>query len=49
MVPGSKVILLRGVGHLAHEEKPAHVAEYVFSEAARYGIQSREEIPEPAE
>jgi magnesium chelatase accessory protein len=49
MVPGSKAILLRGVGHLAHEEKPADVAEYVFSEAVRYGILSREEIPEPAE
>ena len=49
MVPGSKAILLRGVGHLAHEEKPAEVAEFVFSEAARYGILTREVVPEAAE
>jgi magnesium chelatase accessory protein len=49
MVPGSKVILLRGMGHLAHEEKPAEVADFIFSEAERYGILSREEIQEPAE
>ena len=49
LAPGSKVILLRGTGHLAHEEKPAEVAGYVFSEAERYGILSKEEIPEPAE
>jgi len=33
------------MGHLAHEEKPAEVAEYVFSEAKRYGILSKEESP----
>ena len=49
LVPGSKVILLRGMGHLAHEEKPAEVAEFVFSEAARYGILTREEAHEAAE
>jgi magnesium chelatase accessory protein len=49
MVPGSKAILLRGVGHLAHEEKPADVAEYVFSEAVRYGILAKEEAHEAAE
>ncbi len=49
LVPGSKVILLRGMGHLAHEEKPAEVAEFVFSEAARYGILAREETRETAE
>ena len=47
IVPGSKVILLRGMGHLAHEEKPAEVAEFVFSEAAPYGILTPE--TEPAE
>ncbi len=49
LVPGSKVILLRGMGHLAHEEKPAEVAEFIFSEAARYGILSREDVHEAAE
>jgi magnesium chelatase accessory protein len=49
MVPGSKVILLRNLGHLAHEEKPSEVAEYIFSEAARYGILPREEAKEAAE
>ncbi len=49
LVPGSKVILLRGMGHLAHEEKPAEVAEFVFSEAARYGILTRQEAHEAAE
>jgi pimeloyl-ACP methyl ester carboxylesterase len=49
LAPGSKVILLRGMGHLAHGEKPAEVAGYVFSEAERYGILSKEETPEPAE
>ncbi len=43
LVPGSKVILLRGLGHLAHEEKPGEVAEFVFSEAVRYGVLAREE------
>ena len=49
IVPGSKVILLRGLGHLAQEEKPAEVAEHIFSEATRYGILSRETAQEPAE
>lgn len=49
MVPGSKVILLKGMGHLAHEEKPAEVADIVFAEAERYGVLAREAIPEPAE
>jgi magnesium chelatase accessory protein len=49
MVPGSKVILLRNLGHLAHEEKPAEVAEFVFSEAIRYGILPKEQTQEAAE
>jgi magnesium chelatase accessory protein len=49
MVPGSKVILLRNLGHLAHEEKPAEVAEFVFSEAVRYGILPKEQTQEAAE
>jgi magnesium chelatase accessory protein len=49
MVPGCKVILLRNLGHLAHEEKPAEVAEFVFSEAARYGVLPKEETQEAAE
>lgn len=49
MVPGSKVILLKGMGHLAHEEKPAEVANLIFSEAERYGILAKEEAREPAE
>jgi magnesium chelatase accessory protein len=49
IVPGSKVILLRGLGHLAHEEKPAEVAGHIFSEATRYSILSREAAQEPAE
>jgi magnesium chelatase accessory protein len=49
MVPGSKAILLRGMGHLAHEEKPAEVAEFIFSEAARYGILEKEQAQEAAE
>jgi magnesium chelatase accessory protein len=49
MVPGSKVILLRNLGHLAHEEKPGEVAEFIFSEAARYGILPKEEAKEAAE
>jgi magnesium chelatase accessory protein len=28
-VPGAKVVLLRGLGHLAHEERPEEVAEIV--------------------
>ncbi len=49
LVPGSKVILMKGVGHLAHEEKASEVAEFVFSEATRYGILAREEAREAAE
>jgi len=49
LVPGSKVILLRNLGHLAHEEKPGEVAEFVFSEASRYGILPKEEAREAAE
>ncbi len=49
MVPGSKVILLRNLGHLAHEEKPAEVAEFIFSEAARYSVLPAENTQEAAE
>ena len=49
MVPGSKVILLKGMGHLAHEEKPAEVTDIIFAEAEQNGILSREGVPEPAE
>ncbi len=49
MVPGSKVILLRNLGHLAHEEKPAEVAEFIVSEAIRYGVLPQEQIQEAAE
>jgi magnesium chelatase accessory protein len=49
LVPGSKVILMRNLGHLAHEEKPAEVAEFIVSEAVRYGVLSKEETQEAAE
>ncbi|MBJ7533334.1 alpha/beta fold hydrolase [Rhodomicrobium vannielii ATCC 17100] len=45
MVPGSKVILLRHMGHLAHEEKPQEVVAIVFAEAERYGILAKDEHP----
>ncbi len=49
LVPGSKVILLRGMGHLAHEEKPDEVADFIVSEAERYGILVKEDMQEAAE
>ncbi len=49
MVPGSTVVLLRGMGHLAHEEKPGEVAEKVFAEAVRYGFLQDETAKAPAQ
>ncbi len=37
LVPGSRVVLLRGAGHLAHEEKPQEVAAKILEAAARTG------------
>lgn len=34
-VPGASTVLLRGAGHLAHEEQPARVAEAILAAAAR--------------
>jgi len=51
MVPDSKVILLRHMGHLAHEEKPQETADIVFAEAERYGILAHgepEAVSQPA-
>ncbi len=48
-VSGSKVILLRDRGHLAHEENPDEVANIIFSEAERYGVLARAEAQEAAE
>ncbi len=37
-VPGAEVIALPGLGHLAHEERPAEVAELVLGLAERLGL-----------
>ena len=34
ILPKSQVVRLRGLGHLAHEEKPASIAELIFKLAA---------------
>lgn len=41
-VAGSRVIFLRGIGHLAHEERPELVAELIAREAAAAGIGARD-------
>ena len=46
MVPGAHLVLLRGLGHLAHEEKPEAVAHEIFEAAARAG--ARKDILEDA-
>jgi magnesium chelatase accessory protein len=38
LVPGSEVVPIEKLGHLAHEERPALVAEIVFDAAERAGI-----------
>jgi magnesium chelatase accessory protein len=47
LVPGARLVLLRGLGHLAHEEKPEVVAHEIFEAAAREGL--RRESPADAE
>ena len=37
-VPGSKVVYLRELGHLAHEERPQQIADIVIAEAVAAGI-----------
>lgn len=48
MVPHARVELLRGLGHLAHEERPEEVAEIVFRTARSAGLTSGERAPETA-
>jgi magnesium chelatase accessory protein len=43
LVPQSRVLVVKGLGHLAHEERPGEIAGLVLSEAARYGV-----LPDPA-
>jgi pimeloyl-ACP methyl ester carboxylesterase len=38
MVPGSSLILLNGLGHLAHEECPAMVTDIVLRAARQSGL-----------
>ncbi len=38
LLPDAETILLAGLGHLAHEERPSLVASLVLSIAARYGV-----------
>jgi magnesium chelatase accessory protein len=38
LVPDSRVVLLRGLGHLAHEENPQLIAQEIFSSAAEKGL-----------
>ncbi len=35
ILPAARIITLEGLGHLAHEEAPAHVADVVFKEWSR--------------
>jgi magnesium chelatase accessory protein len=37
----ARVHVMRGLGHLAHEEKPADVARLIVDEAVAQGILSR--------
>jgi magnesium chelatase accessory protein len=37
-VPGARVSYLRNVGHLAHEEQPAEIAELILREAVTVGL-----------
>jgi magnesium chelatase accessory protein len=43
LVPGARVVYLRSLGHLAHEERPAEIAELIRSAAKREGV-----LPEPS-
>jgi magnesium chelatase accessory protein len=47
-VPRAQVELLRGLGHLAHEERPEEVADIVFRTAASAGLNLHESAPEAA-
>ena len=38
LLPGAEVRTLRGVGHLAHEEKPAMIADLIIELARRDGV-----------
>jgi magnesium chelatase accessory protein len=38
LVPSARIALLRGLGHLAHEENPAAVADEILEAARRAGI-----------
>lgn len=48
LVRGSHIALLRGAGHLAHEEKPEDVADKIFVEAERCGFLPQEVASESA-
>lgn len=37
LVPGSEVVYVRGLGHLAHEEDPVQIASIIRQAAARHG------------
>lgn len=37
LLPSAEIVSMRGVGHLAHEEKPMAVAEILFDLARRHG------------
>lgn len=45
MVPGARVVYLRGVGHLAHEEQPRVIADLVADEARGVGLFEAREMP----
>lgn len=38
LVPGAAVVFLRGLGHLAHEERPEEVADLLTEHARRAGV-----------
>jgi magnesium chelatase accessory protein len=38
LVPGSSLIMLPGLGHLAHEERPAELAELVMRVGREVGV-----------
>ena len=38
LLPSAEVRSLRGVGHLAHEEKPAMIADLIIELARRDGV-----------